>query len=760
MKRFKKQCLAGLTLVLGMQPLGAGNTVFQNVENLLQRMTLEEKVGQMAQITLDVVMQGENAFSSYEPLRFDQAILHEALVDYHVGSILNAANTCARTTAEWSRLLDTIQNVAIHHTRLKIPVIYGVDAIHGVTYTVDATFFPQQIGQAAARNRDLTRRAAEITGYETRASGISWNFSPVLDLGADPRFSRQWEGFGEDPYIASELGAEMVRGYEKYLASCAKHFLGYGAPVSGKDRTPAYIPEEMLQEYHVPPFAAGINAGTRSIMINSGLINNVPVHSDYSILTRLLKEKLGFQGVVVSDWQDIENLYRRDKIAENVKEAICIAVNAGIDLSMVPYDYKNFCENLIALVKEGKVKQERIDDAVRRILTLKYSLDLFQTPVTYAKDYPQFGSPEFTQTAYQLAAESITLLKNENGILPLPADAKILLTGPNANSMRSLNGGWTYSWQGDRVEDFSMHGHTILEACQTHTKNLTYIPGVSYKPKGKYYEEYADRMEEVLAAAAQADVIVLCLGENSYCEKPGDLHDLYLSDLQTELAQKLAATGKPVVLVLNEGRPRIISKFEAKMKAVVQTYLPGNSGGDALADILWGKVNPSGKLPYTYPRFPNALIPYYHKPSEEQTKAEGAYNYEADYNPQYEFGFGLSYTDFEYSNLTIGKTEYSPDETIHIQVDITNKGQRSGKETVQLFTSDLYASVTPDIQRLRRFEKIELQPGETRTVDFTLTAKDLSFVKSGAQRIAEAGDFVIRVDGLRKKITFTSDKLF
>jgi beta-glucosidase len=757
-----KRLFLPLFLCFFIQQLCANDDLSRKVDQLLQQMTLEEKVGQMTQVTLDVIMKGKDYYSSYEPLSLDYDILRKALVEYHVGSVLNSANNKALSAEGWNLLIDSIQQIAMNETRLKIPVVYGVDAIHGVTYTSGATFFPQQIGQAAAWNRALVRRAAEITAYETRASSIHWNFSPILDLGADPRFSRQWEGFGEDPYLVSELGVEMVRGYEKHLASCIKHFMGYGAPFSGKDRTPAYIPDEMLYEYHLPPFQAGIQAGTRSLMVNSGLINNIPVHSNYAILTQLLKEKSGFQGVVVSDWQDIENLHRRDKIAVDNKEAIRLAINAGIDMSMVPYEYEAFCRDLVALVNEGKVKQERIDDAVRRILTLKFSLNLFEKPVTYLSEYPEFGSKAFEQAAYDLAAESITLLKNEQAVLPLSQPVKVLVTGPNAHSMRTLNGGWTYSWQGDRVEEFASQYNTLLEAIQNKLgkSNVVYVPGVSYNNKGKYYEEYADRIDEAIAAAAGVDVILLCLGENSYTEKPGDLHDLYIPDLQTELAHKLAATGKPVILILNEGRPRIISKFEQQMAAILQVYLPGNFGGDALADILTGTVNPSGKLPYTYPRFPNSLIPYYHKPSEEQTKAEGVYNYEADYNPQYEFGFGLSYTRFEYANLTTNQSAYSPDEEIQIEVTVRNTGKRSGKETVQLYTSDLYASLTPDVKRLRRFEKIKLQPGETKTVAFTLTSKDLSFVQSGDRRVVEAGDFVIQAGGLKKKITLTANKTF
>ena len=737
----------------------------KKVEVLLSKMTLEEKVGQMTQITLDVIGKGNDRYSSFEPLTLDPAEMKKALGDYHIGSVLNTANNRALTTQKWFDIISEIQKTSIQLNAHKIPVIYGVDEIHGATYTADATMFPQQIAQAAARNPQMVERGAAITAYETRASNIPWTFAPVLDLGIDPRFSRMWESFGEDPYLTSVLGVAMIDGFEgkdnnighpEKVATSLKHFLGYHATVSGKDRTPSYISEDALREYHLPSFKAAIDAGAHTIMINSGIINGVPVHANYTILTKLLKEELGFKGLVVTDWADIENLHRRDRVAATDKEAVMLAINAGIDMSMVPYKYEVFCDNLIQLVKEGRVKQERIDDAVRRILKVKYALNLFDKPNTNPKDYPKFGSKEFEKASYDMAAEAITLLKNEGNILPLKKSAKVLVTGPNANSMRTLNGAWTYSWQGEKVEEFASKYNTILEAVQNEIgkANVTYVPGVSYKMNGHYFEDYPDKMEEAVAAAKNNDVILLCVGENTYTEKPGDLNDLYLSDFQTELAKKLAATGKPVVLVLNEGRPRIISRFEQDMKAVVQTYLPGNFGGDALADILFGDVNPSGKLPYTYPRFPNATISYIHKPSEEQKKAEGVYNYEADYNPQYLFGEGLSYTTFAYSNLKLEKTQIKKGESLKVSVTVTNTGKLTGREVVHLFTSDLYASsVTPDVKRLRRFEKIELKPGESKTVSFELNPADLSYTGRDGKNILEAGDFEVFIEKL--KATFT-----
>ncbi|HEY1023564.1 MAG TPA: glycoside hydrolase family 3 N-terminal domain-containing protein [Sphingobacteriaceae bacterium] len=733
-------------------------------EALFAKMTIEEKVGQMAQVTLDVIGKGENRFSSFEPLVPDTAELNKAVVKYKLGSILNTANNRARTPQAWNQLIGQIQDAAINKTRLGIPVIFGIDAVHGTTYTAGATMFPQQINQAAARNRALVRKGAEITAYETRASSIPWNFSPVLDLGADPRFSRQFETFGEDPYLISELGKEMIKGYEgedishpEKVATSLKHFLGYMVPASGKDRTPVYLSEQALREYHLPAFKAAIDAGAHTVMINSGIINNIPVHANYEILTKLLKEELGFKGLVITDWGDIENLFTRDRIARDHKQAIELAINAGIDMSMVAYNYEVFCDNLIALVKEGRVKESRLNDAVRRILWVKQELGLFERPVTDISAYPKFGSDEFRRAAFESAAESITLLKNEKSVLPFTKGKKILVTGPNSHSMRTLNGGWTYSWQGEKVEEFASAYHTILEALQKEAgvDNVIHMPGVSYKMDGKYYEEFADRFDETVAAAREVDAIVLCIGENSYTETPGNLNDLYLSDLQTELALRLSATGKPVVVVLNEGRPRIISKFADKVQAIVQVYLPGNYGGDALADILFGDVNPSGKLPYTYPQFPNSMISYIHKPSEERETVEGVYNYSADFNPQFTFGHGLSYTTFTYSNLELSKPELAGSERLSVSVDVANTGNREGKEVVELYTSDLFATITPDVKRLRRFEKISLKPGEKRTVTFSLTKDDLSFIGLNGNPVVESGEFKILIGNQSKNFIYT-----
>ncbi len=742
------------------QSITQPSQIDSKVKDLVSKMTLEEKVGQMAQVTIDVITNGKDRFSSFEPVELDPKIMDVVFNQYKIGSVLNTANNRARTPQKWFELISTIQNVG--KGRLNIPVIYGIDAIHGTTYTAGATFFPQQIGQAATRNLDLIKKGAEITAYETRASSIPWNFSPVLDLGPDPRFPRIWETYGEDPFLTSEIGKVVVKGYEGgnndvsspfHVASCLKHFIGYQVAASGKDRTPAYISDQALREYHLPAFKAAIDAGSHSIMINSGLVNGIPVHANYKILTELLRNELGFKGLVVTDWGDIENLHTRDRVATSNKEAVMMAINAGIDMSMIAYQYEPFCDDLIALVKEGKVKMSRIDEAVTRILTLKYQLNLFEKPVTSYKDYPKFGSKEFETAAYQTAVESITLLKNTNNILPLKKTAKLLITGPNANSMRTLNGGWSYSWQGEKVDEFASKYNTIVTAIQNKVgaQNVSFVPGISYKMDGKYFEEYADKMDEAIAAAKDVDAILLCLGENSYTETPGNLSDLYLSDLQAEYAKKIAATGKPVILVLNEGRPRIISKFEPLMQGVVMTYLPGNFGGDALASILFGDENPSGKLPFNYPKFPNSLVNYNHKPSESRSVVEGVYNYDADYNPQYEFGFGLSYTTFAYSNLKLSADNISANDELTVSVDVKNTGNREGKEVVDLYLSDLYASITPDVKRLKGFEKINLKAGETKTVTFKLDKAAFSFINTESKRVVEQGDFEVAISNLKAK---------
>jgi beta-glucosidase len=734
------------------------------VNALLQKMTLEEKVGQMAQITLDVLCRGDNRFSSYEPAELDSAAVHDALVKYHVGSVLNTANNRARTTQVWAKIIGELQNVAMKETRLGIPIVYGIDAIHGVTYTAGSTIFPHELALAATWNPEHARKMGEITAYETRASNIPWNFSPVLDLGADPRYSRMGEGMGEDPYLIARMGEQLIKGYEgetnevanpEKVAACIKHYLGYAVPISGKDRTPAYIPENILREYHLPPFKAAIEAGAHTLMVNSGIINGAPVHASYELLTKILREELNFKGLIVTDWGDIENLHRRDRVAANNREAVAMAINAGIDMSMIAYDYESFCKDLLTAVREGLIKQERIDEAVGRILTLKFKLNLFDKPVSNPDDYPKFGSREFEQAARNAAAEAITLLKNKSDILPLPKTAKVLVTGPGANSMRPLNGCWTYSWQGELSDEFAEKYNTIYEAIRNKIDDrANFVPGISFGKTMDYRVENEDRYDEALDAAKNVDYIVFCAGENSYAEKPGDLVDLSLSKKQLAYARDLLKTGKPVILVLTEGRPRVIREIASDVDGIIMAYWSGNFGGDALADIIFGDVNPSGKLPVTYPSAVNSLVTYIHKPSEEQSKSAGMYNYEGDFTPEFEFGYGLSYTTFEYKNLTLSSATLTGEEKLSITVEVVNTGKRAGKEVVQLYTSDLVASLTPDVRRLRRFEKISLEAGETKTVHFTIDASDLAFVNLKNQWITEAGEFEITINKLTAKFNY------
>ena len=765
-----KKVALGFTLILSMLGVNAQNStaIDKKVNALLKQMTLEEKVGQMCQLTLNSIGEGPDIFTSVEPYRVDDGRIKRAIVDYKVGSILNTSNNRALSLEQWHQVAVRIHEEAMK-TRMKIPVIFGIDAIHGVNYTQGSTLFPQELAMAATWNRDLVQRGAAITSYEMRASSIPWNFSPVLDLGLDPRWPRFWETFGEDPYLTSEMGVQMIKGYQGSQnnvaafdkgAACLKHFLGYSVPVSGKDRTPALIPENYLREYHLPSFKAAIEQGAKTLMVNSGIINGESVHASHRILTDLLKKELKFKGVVVTDWADIDNLYKRDRIAATPKEAVKLSVNAGIDMSMVPYSV-DFCDYLIQLVKEGEVKMERIDDAVSRILKLKYELGLFEKPTTDYKEYTQFGSKEFEKSSYSAACEAITLLKNEN-VLPLSKGVKVLVTGPNANSMRTLNGGWSYSWQGEKTEEFAQKYNTILEAVTSKfgKENVLYEAGVEYNMKGVYHEEIMGDFNAVQQKAAQADYIVACIGENSYTEKPGDLQDLYLSENQENLVRELAKSGKPIILILNEGRPRIISRIERLVKGVVMAYLPGNFGGDALADVLAGDVNPSGKLPFTYPAYPNSLIAYHHKPAEEQKKSEGAYDYNGEFTPQYPFGFGLSYTSFTYSQLALSGKNMGKDGSLEVTVKVKNSGSRYGMEVVKLFVSDVVASLTPDVKRLRGFQKIALKPGEEKLVTFRLTPSDLMFVDLSNRSVAEKGEFVVEVANLSSSFNLIENILF
>jgi beta-glucosidase len=725
----------------------------------MSKMTLDEKIGQMSQFAVDLVLKTKDNIP-VEPVQLDMAKVDHILGHLKAGSILNVPAGVTQYPATWEKLISQMQQVALKTTG--IPMVYGIDAIHGGTYTRGATFFPQEVGMGATFNRELVYKGAQVTAYETRASDIPWNFSPVLDMGRMPCWPRMWETYGEDTYLNSQMGVACVEGYQgkdrnkigmDNVAACLKHFVGYGVPVSGQDRTPAMIPQIELRERHLKPFAEAVEAGALSVMVNSSIVNDLPVHANHYLITDVLKGELHFDGVVVTDWQDINNLYVRDHIAGNDKDAIGLAINAGIDMAMVPYDTL-FCKDLKELVLEKKVSMARIDDAVRRILRMKYRLGLFEKPTWKSTDYTDFASTDHKKIAQEAADESITLLKNTDNILPLSKNAKILVTGPNANSMRTLNGGWTDSWQGDKTDQIETNGITILKALQDKVGagNVIYEPGVTYNMNGQYFEENTPDIAKAVAAAKDADVIVACVGENSYAETPGNLNDLQLSRNQQDLVAALAKTGKPIILVLNEGRPRVFSDIEPLTKGVIDMYLPGSYGGLALADILYGDVNPSGRLPFTYPKYTNLLTTYDYKPCENRATMNGTYFYAADNTVQYSFGTGLSYTTFEYSDLTVNKTHFMPNDELVFTVNVKNTGKVAGKDAVLLFTSEAVASITPDNRRLRAFEKIELAPNETKTVTFKIKASDLAFIGMDNKWHLEKGLFTVHVGTQALKI--------
>ena len=728
------------------------------IENTLSKMTLDDKVGQMLELNLDIMGQ----YGPDGKWRLNETQLDTCISKHRVGSILNAPGTRAATVEQWQKWIRLIQDKSMKY--LGIPDIYGLDHNHGVTYTQAGILFPQPINLAASFNTQLAKDMAEVTAYESRAGNCPWVYNPVLDLGRDPRWSRIWESFGEDAVVNARMAEAEVRGYQgddpnhlgKYnVAACVKHYMAYGAPFTGKDRTPAYLSPAMLREKYFEPFRAAIQAGALTIMVNSSSINGVPVHASYEYLTQWLKEDLQWDGMIVTDWADINNLFTRERVAKDKKDAIRIAINAGIDMSMDPYSV-DFCILLKQLVNEGKVKMERIDDAVRRILRVKYRLGLFEQPNTGGKEYEKFGSDEFAQKALRAAEESEVLLKND-GILPLAKGKKILLTGPNANQMRCLNGGWSYSWQGSKVEDLSERYNTIYEAlCNKYGKeNIVLEQGVTYNEKGQYFEENEPQIDRAVNAAQSADVIIACIGENSYCETPGNLTDLWLSQNQRNLVKELAKTGKPVILVLNEGRPRLIADIEPLAKAIVHVFLPGNYGADALANLLAGDANFSAKMPYTYPKEINSLANYDYKVSEEVGTMDGAYNYDAKVSLQWPFGYGISYTSYEYANLKVDKKDFKSGDMLNVSVDVRNTGTRAGKEPVLLYSSDLVASLVPDNKRLRAFQKVELQPGQTKTVTFQLPASDLAFVGADGKWILEEGEFRLSCGGQTTLINCT-----
>ena len=812
------------TLLASAQPAIPRDAALEaKVEKTLARMTLDEKIGQMLELNLDVMgkMTVENAQVDREKVRSvlqqygrsdaevkemlkmtDQQIidklgafpvdiykgdtkrvwqLNETMLDtliskWKVGSILNAPGTRAPSVDQWQKWIRLIQEKSMKY--LGIPDIYGLDHNHGVTYTAGGTLFPQPINMGATFNTELVFKGAEITAYESRAANCPWVYNPVVDLSRDPRWPRVYESFGEDAIVNAKMVAAEIRGYQGddnnhidrfHVGTSTKHYFAYGAPWSGKDRTPAYLSPQMIREKYFEPFKAAALAGTLTMMVNSASINGVPVHASYEYLTKWLKEDLQWDGFLVTDWADINNLFSREHVAKDKKDAIRIAINAGIDMSMDPYSVE-FCILLKELVNEGKVKMSRIDDAVRRILRAKYRLGLFDEPNTGGKGFEKFGSDEFAAASLKAAEESIVLLKNEDNILPLDitkfkvqsSKFKVLLTGPNANQMRCLHGGWSYTWQGSKAEDLSEKYNTIYEAlCNKYGKdNIILEQGVTYDENKAYYDENEPEIDKAVAAAAQADIIIACIGENSYTETPGNLTDLWLSENQRNLVKALAKTGKPIILVLNEGRPRLIADIEPLAKAVVDILIPGNYGGDALANLLAGDANFSAKMPYTYPREINSLNTYDYKVSEEVGTMAGAYNYDAKVSLQWPFGYGLSYTTYEYSNLKVDKASFTADDILTVTVDVKNTGSRAGKEAVLLYSSDLVASIVPDNKRLRDFTKISLEPGETKTVTFQLPAKSLAFVGADGKWTLEEGDFLLKVGTLSVPAACTQTKVW
>lgn len=719
------------------------------VDQTLKKLTLEEKVGQMMEIVIDLLgANDKNGVFYIDEHKADSIFSH-----YKVGSILNAPNTCAPTAQQWEKYIAQIQKLSMK--RMGVPCIFGLDQNHGSTYTQGGTLFPQNINVAATFNREIARRSAEATAYETRAVSVPWTYSPTVDLGRDARWPRIWENFGEDCYLSSEMGKAMVYGFQGedpnhidqyHIATSMKHFMGYGVPWTGKDRTPAYISPADLREKHFAPFLAGIEAGALSVMVNSASVNGMPMHANKEILTHWLKEQTGWDGVLITDWADVNNLYTREMVAKDKKDALRIAINAGIDMVMEPYSC-DACGYIIELVNEGKIPMSRIDDACRRVLRMKYRLGLFEHPTQKLKNYPLFGGEQFAQLALEGATESMVLLKNNNNILPLQKGKKILLTGPNANQMRCLDGGWSYTWQGNRTDEFAGKYNTIYEAlCNEYGKeNIVLNQGVTYNEAGKYWEENEPQIAAAVEAAKNVDVVVACIGENSYTETPGNLTDLWLSENQRNLVKALATTGKPIILVLNEGRPRLIADIEPLAQGVVDILIPGNYGGDALAQLLSGKANFSGKMPYTYPKEINSLANYDFKKSEEVGTMEGAYDYNAKITQQWGFGQGLSYTTYQYSNLKVDKASFGHDDVIRVSIEVKNTGKVAGKESVLLFSSDLMASMVPDGRRLRAFDKVALQPGESKTVTFDLKANDLAFVGWDGKWILEEGDFKLMV---------------
>lgn len=734
----------------------------KKVRETVSKMSLEEKIGQMTQIQVDII----GDYDKDGKFCVSDEKMDTVFGIYKIGSILNTPSRTCLNPEEWNVVISKIQSHSMKS--IGIPCIYGLDQNHGANYSVGGTLFPQNINAAATFDSDIVKRMAEITAYETRASDCPWTFSPTLDLARDPRWPRFWENYGEDPLINAVMGASAVRGFqgnnpnhidENHIAVSIKHFMGYGVPFSGKDRTPAYISASDLREKHFAPYLEAIKNGALTLMVNSSSINGTPVHANYQLLTQWLKHDLEWDGMIVTDWSDINNLYKRERVAKDKKDAIRIAINAGIDMAMEPYDV-NFCRLLKELVEEGSVPMSRIDDAVSRVIRLKYRLGLFKQPNTTLKEHPLFGCSEFRETALQAAERSIILLKNDNNLLPIKPDTKILLTGPTANSMRSLNGGWSYTWQGGKTDIYAEKFNTIHEAiCNRFgNENINYIPTVTFKSEGSFEGENVSDFSPAVEAAKKSDIIIICIGENSYCETPGNLSNLLLSENQRNLVKALSKTGKPILLILNEGRPRIISDIEPLADGIVDIMLPGNMGGDALARLLGGDTNFSAKLPFTYPREINSLVTYDYKVSEEVGKMEGVYDYDARINVQWPFGYGKSYTTYKYSNFKVDKSKFNYYDILHFSIDVENTGKMDGYEPVLLFSSDEIASVVPDNKRLRAFQSVSLKSGEKRTVHFSFPASDLAFVNAFGKWTIEDGDYSIYVSGL--KLTVTCEKSY
>ncbi len=710
------------------------------IEKVLSKMTLEEKVGQMTQLTSGAVLESGTHNLSKEG--------EQIIRKYKIGSILNTMNDVADSASAYREFIKQLQDVSLDE--MGIPCLYGLDQIHGASYTVGSVLFPQEIAVAASFNDALSYQMGQISAYETRACNVPWVFTPTLDLSRNQAWPRMWESYGEDPLVQSRMGVALTKGLqgedpnhvdEKHVAVSIKHFMAYGANISGQDRTPSSVSPRDMKEKFFPPFKACAEAGALTVMVNSSNNDGIPFHTNKELLTGWLKEGLNWDGMIVTDWADARNVYERDHTATSYKDAICQCINAGVDMLMEPYTQA--CDDLMALVHEKKIPMSRIDDAVRRVLRVKFRLGLFDDPYGTRCTYDEFASAEHVQTAYKAALESQVLLKNEDNVLPLSKNSRILLVGPNANVMRPLGGGWYYSWQGDAGNrpEFTGKYNTIYEALQNKFRSVNYLPVLEYDPNGNFEAEIRKDYSAAVRAARNADVIVAAIGENSYCETVGNINDISLSSNQRDLVKALAQTGKPVVLILNEGRPRVINDIEPLADAVVSVLLPGNYGADALATLLCGEENFSGRLPYTYPKYVNRLNTYDYKLCENQATMNGLYNYDANIVSQWPFGFGLSYTTFEYSNLTVDKTDFRAGDVIKVSVDVKNTGKVTGKESVLLFSSDLYASLTPDVRRLRDYTKVELAPGEIRTVVFNLKADDLAFVDHNLNWVLEEGEF-------------------